>query len=387
MRKTIFCLIGNAAVILLAVVFAGQATAQNYAKDYLDHLDAYYKNGDWSDLQAAKSSIKSELDTSLALKVQSYYYNAEIEYLMAYERLRRDPGNEEKTADLKNLLLELYDRYLESYYHAVRGNLKNSSLEGNTAYLFKDIFLAATITPSSNSIAPMIENLLRRADEQNLYNRENTFIASVADLFPYETPNMFGIANMIKAVWGYNSYMDAEQDTPKRDSLRALVNYHSAIALDTLRSNFARSIATFLLATTNSNIKNDAAWQYFRKCLELAKDDSDFPQGGFYAKNYNFDIYLATTVAFLPAYCEYLYDNGRYGEIVDATEYMVDLDALDAGMLENVSKEAIFWSEKAIRALQEENRYDDSDDIYRRLQAFYKYMQQNKTYSNEPDSE
>jgi len=372
--------------LMILLMMPHVSKAEYETMGYLDYLDSYYANGSLSDLEAAKNSIKSELDSSLALKIQSYYYNAEIEYLLAYEKLRNKPLSEENVQDLKNLLVELYHRYLESYYHFLKQDIENTNLEGNTAYLFKDIFLAAPILPSANSISPLVKNLLRRASRENLYNPENSFVASVSDLFVYEEPNLFGMSNLIKAVWAYDRYMQSEEISAEKDSLRQLVNYHSAIAIDTLSSNFGKSISCFLLATTNSNRKNDAAWTYFQKCLELSKDDSKFPQTGFYARNYNKQIYLATTVAFLPAYCEYLYDNGRFAEILDATEYMVDLDMLDKGMLENVSKEAIFWGEKSLRALQDEGRFNDSDDMYRRLHAFYKFVQPKGTYSDQPEN-
>ncbi len=373
-------------VFLIAMIVLPQSLpAQSYQKGYLDYLDAYYQDGNLADLTSAKNSIKSELDSSLALKIQSYYYNAEIEYLLAYEKLHQDPFDQEKVDNLKNLLIELYHRYLDSYYHLKGEGVEKTSLEGNTAYLFKDIFLAATVMPSANSVSPLIRNLLRRANQENLYNRENSFVASVNDIFDYEEPNLFGMANLVKSVWTYDRYMQAEENSPLRDSLRETVTYHSAIALDTLKSDFGRSIAAFLLATTNSNRSNDAAWNYFQKCLEWSDDSEDFPKTGFYAKNYNRQIYLATSVAFLPAFCEYLYDNGRYTEIIEATEYLADLGDLDQGMLENVSKEAIFWGEKSLRALQDEERFDDSDDMYRRLHAFYKILEPEKTFSGDPE--
>jgi hypothetical protein len=371
-------------IFLLAFMLLGQSlSAQNAG--YLDYLDSYYQDGNQADLELAKNSIKSELDSSLALKIQSYYYNAEIEYLLAYEKLNKDPLSEEKGQNLKNLLVELYYRYLESYYHFKKGGIKSSSLEGNTAYLFKDIFLAATIMKNATSVAPLVSNLLRRANRENLFNTENSFVASVNDIFSYENPNLFGVANMLKAVWTYDRYMQADESSITKDSLQHVVNYHSAISLDTLQSNFGKSIACFLLATTNSDRDYDAAWNYFQKCLEYSDDASEFPTTGFYAKNYNYEIYLATSVAYLPAYCEYLFDKNRYAEIVQATEYFVETDKLDQGMLENVSKEAIFWGEKAIRALQVESRYEDSDDIYRRLHAFYKFLQPDETFSGQPE--
>jgi hypothetical protein len=372
---------------LLGLILMADTTRAEYQeKGYLDYLDSYYSTGSLSDLESAKNSIKTELDSSLALKIQSYYYNAEIEYLLAYEKMRNQPLSREHVENLKNLLVELYHRYLKSYYHFLEQGVDNTSLEGNTAYLFKDIFLAAPLLPSANSVSPLVKNLLRRANEEKLYNPENSFVASVNDIFSYEEPNLFAMSNLVKSVWAYDSYMQGEEASPQKDSLRQLVNYHSAIALDTLKSGFGKSIACFLLATTNSNRENDAAWSYFQKCLELSQDDSDFPSSGFYARNYNRKIYLATTVAFLPAYCEYLYSNSRFAEIMDATEYMVDLDMLDHGMLENVSKEAIFWGEKSLRSLQDEGRYTDSDDMYRRLHAFYKFVQPKSTYGDQPDN-
>ena len=68
-------------------------------------------------------------------------------------------------------------------------------------------------------------------------------------------------------------------------------------------------------------------------------------------------------------------------ELLKATEYLADIDDLDQGMMENVSKEAIFWGEKSIRALQDEKRFEDSDDVYRRLHAFYKFLKPENTYS------
>jgi len=362
-------------ILFLLSLVPQSLMAQSYNQSYLDYLDSYYKNGNLSDLEAAKSSIKTELDNSLALKIQSYYYNAEIEYLLAYEKLRHDPFDQDKIEDLKNLLAELYYRYLESYYHLKKDEVDKISLEGNTAYLFKDIFLATTIMPSANSVSPLVQNLLRRANREKLFNADNSFVASVNDLFDYEQPNMFGMANLVRAVWTYDRYMQIADNTSEKDSLREVVTYHSSIALDTLKSNFGRSISSFLLASTNSNRSNDAAWKYYKQCLELSENEKDF---------YNHKIYLATTVAFIPAYCEYLFDNGRYVEILKSTEYLSDIDNLDKGMMENVSKEAIFWGEKSIRALQDEKRFEDSDDVYRRLHAFYKFLKPTDSYSGNP---
>jgi len=377
----------SCAGVLIAAVLLMLTPAVLSAQEmgYLDYLDSYYKTGNANELELAKNSIKTDLDTSLALKIQGYYYNAEIEYLLAYENLKREHLSEEKVSNLKNLLLELYDRYLESYYQIKKEDIQGSSLEGNTAYLFKDIFLATAILPSANSISPMVKNLLRRANREQLFNTDNSFVASVNDIFLYEEPNLFGISNLLKAVWAFDKYMATEAPGLHKDSLREAVSYHSAIALDTLKSNFAGSVASFLLASTRSNILNDDAWNYFQKCLELSLDDSDFPKSGFYAKNYNRDIYVATTVAFLPAYCEYLFNNNRYKEVLKSTQYLVNLDLLDPGMLENVSKEAIFWGEKSIRILQENDRYEDSDDMYRQLQAYYELLKPGETYGNQPE--
>ena len=93
-------------VFLFAFMLIGQSlTAQNAG--YLDYLDLYYQDGNQADLELAKNSIKSELDSSLALKIQSYYYNAEIEYLLAYEKLSKEPLSEEPTAGLELLSAEI----------------------------------------------------------------------------------------------------------------------------------------------------------------------------------------------------------------------------------------------------------------------------------------
>ena len=61
------------------------------------------------------------------------------------------------------------------------------------------------------------------------------------------------------------------------------------------------------------------AWQYFQMCVDLFKGGY-ISTTGFYDRNYNQEIYLATAVAFFPAYSEYLFDNSRYPEIASECE-------------------------------------------------------------------
>jgi hypothetical protein len=189
-----------------------------------------------------------------------------------------------------------------------------------------------------------------------------------------EYPNLFGVANLVKAVWLNDKFIGVEGDGAEKERLRKQVNYHASIAADTLASDYGRSIAYFLLAETFAHHEYDMSWDYFRKCIDIFTAD-DVEAVGFYARNYNREIYLATAVAFVPAYSEYLYQNGRYSEIVNAAKYLADLDLLDRGKIENVAKEAIFWGEKSIRQLQDTGRHESADEIFRGLQGFYKTLE------------
>lgn len=354
--------------VLLSTALAAGATPQK-EKGYLDYLDAYYQSGNPNDLTLARNAIKIELDASDALRFQSYYYNAEIQFLLALEELKQSPQNAEMQEKLRGLLLQLYTRYLDAYYKLEPGQLQTSSLPGNTAFLLKDILMAATFCPNSNSFAPIVKNILRRANRENLYDRENSYIASVNDMLQPEYPNLFGVANLTKAVWVNDQFIGMKQENAVKDSLRRMVSYYAAIASDTLKSTYGKTIAFFLLAETNAGHENDMAWSYFRKCLDLMKTLQNPPEG-FYARNYNREIYVATAVAYLPTYAEYLYNAGRYPEILTSAKYLVDLGSLDRGKIESVSKEAVFWGEKSIRALQDAARYTSADELFQQLKGF-----------------
>ena len=343
-------------------------------KGYLDYLDSYYLSGNPNDLDLARSEVKDELDFSNDLRFQGYYYNAEIQYLLALEQLRQDPRNAELQEKQRMLLLQLYSRYLDAYYKIDPEQLRASNVPGNTAFLLKDILMAAAISPSANSCAPMVKNVLRRANRDSLYDSENSYVASVNDMLALEYPNLFWVANLVKGVWLNDQFIGMKQASPAKDSLRKTVNYYASIASDTLKSAYGKTIASFLLAETYANSDNDMAWSYFKKCIDILKSEKVDPSG-FYARNYNAEIYVATAVAFLPTYAEFLFGAGRYPEVVTCSQYLLDSGLLDRGKSENVSKEAIFWGEKSIRSLQNDSRFASADELFQRMQSFYKIVE------------
>lgn len=359
-------------VLLVTVVGTGAIPQSN--KGYLDYLDAYYQTGNPEDLSLARNAIRIELDASDALRFQSYYYNAEIQFLLALEELKGDPQNVEKQDKLRGLLLQVYDRYLDAYYKVDPAKMQASSVPGNTAFLLKDVLMAATFSPYANSFAPIVKTILRRASRDGLFDQENSFVASVADMLDPEYPNLFGVANFVKSVWLNDQFIGVKQESAAKDSLRLLVNYHAAIASDTLKSPYALTIAYYLLGETYANHEDDMAWSYFRKCLDLAKTIKEQPRG-FYARNYSSEVYVATAVAFLPAYSEYLFKAGRYSEILTSAKYLIDLGTLDRGKMENVSREAVFWGEKSIRALQDASRYSSADELFQQLKGFHEFVE------------
>jgi hypothetical protein len=367
---------GLVLVVILAAASVPAAVAQTQSETvgYLDNLDSYYERQDLENLKLARNAIRSELDTTVALRFQSYYYSTEIEYLLALEDLKLKPRDPERLSQLKTLLLQLYSRYLDAYYKVEPADIKNSNIPGNTAFLIKDIMMAAEFVPNANSFIPIVDNVIRRADRDDMYNRDNSFIASVKDMIQLEYPNLFGTANMVKAVWLNDKFLQADEDSEEKEQLRQLVSHHASIAADTVSSGYGRSISYFLLAESNANLNNDMAWDYFKKCIDVFVGER-VTATGFYARNYNQEVYLATAVAFIPAYAEYLFENGRYAEIVEAAQYLTELELLDKGKSENVSKEAIYWGEKSIRALQDAGRHESADEIFKGLQLFYKELE------------
>jgi len=385
-RKSLWAyLIAGIICFGVCILVNPNAARAQEGQSYLDYLDNYYKTYDVSYLMKAQSAIKSDLDSSAALRFQGYYYNTEIQYLLALEDFKKDPNSIEKLEKLKGLMLQLYSRYLDAYYRVDPAQIQNSNIPGNTAFLFKDILMAAALMPNANSAAPQIKNILRRATRDNLYNTENSFIASVNDMLALEYPNLFGVANLVKAVWLNDEFIGAEQEGVFKDSLRTAVNYHASIASDTLSSDYGKSIAFFLLAETYAGDYNDMAWDYFQKCIDLFQDKHIVTEG-FYAKNYNREIYLATAVAFFPEYSEYLFENGRYTEIAASANYLIDLDMLDRGKTENVTKEAIFWGEKSIRRLQDDNKFSKADELFRQVQSFYDILEPDAQYGTRSDN-
>ncbi|MBU1318241.1 MAG: hypothetical protein KKH67_03490 [candidate division Zixibacteria bacterium] len=371
--------------VCILLVSWGSVAQAGEGEGYLDFLDAYYKTYDVSYLMQAQNSIKSDLDTSAALRFQGYYYNTEIQYLLALEDLRKDPNSVEEVEKLKGLMLQLYSRYLDAYYRVETPDIHASNIPGNTAFLFKDILMAATFIQNANSCSPLLKNVLRRAKQDKLYNEENSFVASVADMMSLEYPNLFGVANLVKAVWLNDQFMNTDANDARKDSLRESVSYYAAIASDTLKSDYGKSISYFLLAETYANVSNDMAWEYFQKCVDLFRNGY-ISTTGFYDRNYNQEIYLATAVAFFPAYSEYLFDNGRYPEIAASAKYLIDLDMLDRGKAENVTKEAIFWGEKSIRKLQDGGKFANADELFRQIQGFYELLEPDSQYGTGPEN-
>ena len=88
-----------------------------------------------------------------------------------------------------------------------------------------------------------------------------------------EYPNLFGTANLVKAVWLNDKFIGMTENDAEKERLRKLVNYHSSIAADTLNSDYGISIAYFLLAETFAHHENDMSWDYFRKCIDIFKEN------------------------------------------------------------------------------------------------------------------
>ncbi len=361
------------AALVLALCAVGNSATPAQTKGYLDYLDSYYQTGNPDDLEQARNAIKIELDASDALRFQGYYYNAEIHFLMTLEELKRDMQNVELQDKLRALMLQLYNRYLDAYYKFDESQLRASSVPGNTAFLLKDVLMAAIYCPNANSFAPLVKNVLRRATRDSLYDVQSSYVASVNEMLQQEYPNLFGVANFAKAVWVNDQFIAMKQEGATKDSLRRMVNYFASIAGDTLKSNYGLSISYFLLAETFANHENDMAWNYFRKCLDQLSGGS-LPTQGFYARNYNREIYIATCVAFLPTYSEYLFRAGRYPEILSSAKQLIGMEILDRGQMESVSKEAVFWGEKSIRALQDDARYTSADELFQQLKSFYEML-------------
>ncbi|MBK7090143.1 MAG: hypothetical protein IPH59_00220 [bacterium] len=367
-RKTLI-----ASALAMALFSIGYSATPVEPKGYLDYLDSYYQSGNPADLEQARNAIKIELDASDALRFQGYYYNAEIHFLMTVEDLKKDMHNVELQEKLRALMLQLYNRYLDAYYKFEPAQLKTSSVPGNTAFLVKDVLMAAIYCPNANSFAPLVKNVLRRATRDSLYDVQSSYVASVNEMLQEEYPNLFGVANFAKAVWVNDQFISMKQEGVVKDSLRRMVNYFASIAGDTLRSSYGLSISYFLLAETFANHENDMAWSYFRKCLEQL-NVGPFPTQGFYARNYNREIYIATCVTFLPTYAEHLYKAGRYPEILSSAKQLIALGVLDRGQMESVSREAVFWGEKSVRALQDEARYSSADELFQQLKSFYEML-------------
>jgi len=368
-------------LLICSIAAYGQAQGQ---KGYLEYLDSYYQSYSVSDLSNARSSINTDLDSFAALRFQGYYYHTEIEYPLALEDLKTAPQNEDKQKRLRGLLLQLYGRYLDAYHKVDPAEILKSNIPGNTAFLFKDIMMAATFMQNANSCAPLVKNLLRRASRDDLYDPQNSFVASVNDMLEPEYPNIFGVANLVRAVWLNDKFMNLEEESPRKAQLREQVSFYASVASDTLSTEYGQSIAFFLLAETYANHKNDMAWDYFQKCINIFAS-ADLEPDGFYARNYNREVYLATSVAFYPAYAEYLYNNGRYLEILKAADYLTDLGTLDRGKTENVTKEVIFWGEKSIRELQNTGRYETADELFADLQGFYELLTPDSEYGTVSD--
>lgn len=362
-----------ASTLVLALFAIGNSATPVATKGYLDYLDSYYQTGNPADLEQARNAIKVELDASDALRFQGYYYNAEIHFLMTVEDLKKDMHNVELQDKLRALMLQLYNRYLDAYYKFEPSQLKTSSVPGNTAFLIKDVLMAAIYCPNANSFSPLVKNVLRRATRDSLYDVQSSYVASVNEMLQQEYPNLFGVANFAKAVWVNDQFISMKQEGVAKDSLRRMVNYYAAIAGDTLRSSYGLSISYFLLAETFANHENDMAWSYFRKCLEQL-NAGPLPSQGFYARNYNREIYIATCVTFLPTYAEHLYNAGRYPEILSNAKQLISLGVLDRGQMESVSREAVFWGEKSVRALQDEARYSSADELFQQLKSFYEML-------------
>jgi hypothetical protein len=357
-------------------------------KSVIEKIGSFHKDGDVNSLIKAEEELRSILNESDKIRLTEYLIFDEIQFNLATssDDLKLESATRERIKIIGKLMVEMYDRYLTVYYRALERGTDRSALIGITDMVFRDLFHAATYMPQADLTTPLVRNLIRRAQDDMLYYEDSGFVVSVIDIIDYECDdsykfyNLYGMANIVKSCWDYNDYYQLSRNASAGgnqatvESLRKGINHQCAAALGHLESNFAKSIASFLMATTFKEDSLDLKWHFYKECIEYYRNQENFPTGGFYAKNYNKAAYLENMIFFLPRYFEYLFDQQRYNEIVETAEYFVNLGLLDAGNIRDVSALTVLWGEKSIREMQVGDEFEEANGLQQRLQQFYRHI-------------
>ena len=365
-----------------------QSGSGSSIKSVIEKIGSFHKDGNVDSLIKAEEELRSILNESDKIRLTEYLIYDEIQFNLATssDSLKLDKTVLERSKIIGKLMVEMYDRYLTVYYRALERSTDRSALIGITDMVFRDLFHAATHIPQADLTTPLVRNLIRRAQDDNLYYEDSGFVVSVVDIIDYECDkdyrfyNLYGMANIVKSCWDYNDYYQLSRNASASgnqaavESLRKNINRQCAAALGHLESNFAKSIACFLMATTFKEDSLDLKWHYYKECIEYYQGQVDFPTGGFYAKNYNRAAYIENMIFFLPRYFEYLFDSRRYNEIIEGAEYFANLGLLDQGNLRDVSALTVLWGEKSIRELQTSDQIEEANSLQRRLLQFYRQI-------------
>lgn len=375
-------------LFLMSSNLPAQSGSSSSIKSVLDRIGGFHKDGDINDLIEAEKALRSILNESDKIRLTEYLIYDEIQFNLATTSvdLKLKDAIREQIKLIGKLMVTMYDRYLTVYYRALEQGTDRSALIGITDMVFRDLFHAATHIPQADLTTPLVKNLIRRAQTDMLYYEDSGFVVSVVDIIDYECDddyefyNLYGMANIIKSCWDYNDYYRLSHNEASGsnqasvESIRKNINRQCAAALENLESNFAKSIACFLMATTFSQDSLDMKWQFYKKCIEYYQNEPNFPTDGFYSNNYNQTVYVENMIFFLPSYFGFLFDGRHFNEIIETAEYLINLGLLDAGNIRDVSALTVLWGEKAIRELQAQDQIESANSLQLRLQQFYRQI-------------
>jgi len=330
---------------------------------------AYRGYQNQQELTTKLQTLRSELEGEWGMSEWRTFWHAEHEFLIFLDSLKYLPQDQIELDGLQAKLLQLYAHLLDSFYELDQTEAGSSNLPSYLEYVVRDAVLASATLKGMNSTSPMLRCLLRRADEKSLYNPNESFLGSVKDMLDLEYPNAYGISNLVCAVWVDGELSKLEEGSAEEEIFRKACRDYAGAAADTLKQDYSLSIAYYLLAKRYSADEKDLAWTYFTKAIDLSSDSSAIT-GNFYRQYFYKDRFATDAVTFLTDYFEYLFDEGRYTEILNKARLLLGCKTGDRKIQERIVREAILWGEKSIRAADDSRNFALSKELLEGLNHF-----------------
>jgi hypothetical protein len=300
--------------------------------------------------QLYETELRLSLDT-----LMSHFAESEFKVLLA-DLARAGTNQQRQTVDnLKALSLAMHNSLLDEIYVPER---QTANAPRIVRQLFREyardlVLFSALMIHGGDSYAPALKQMYEHADRYAVMDTTTPFLNSLKEILNLEYPNFHGAANLIAAEWVNQSFLKSPTENDHRADLGQACMAYAEHALNNVDSDYAKSIASFLLAAyhgldSTSLQSLDIAWSYYKQCLEYEIDyDSLLEASPYFAYAYYGQNYFVVALNLLNTYFGKLAAARRYYEFINIGDYLLAHEEAVGKYRTDIAQRVYAWGQTA----------------------------------------